>query len=62
MARPFTVSDEQIIEATRRLTRARDPQVSVEAIAADVGVSGQAVLKRFGSRNFAPPRWTPGGD
>jgi AcrR family transcriptional regulator len=61
MARPRTVSDEQIIEATRRLTRARGPQVSVEAIAADIGVSGQAVLKRFGSRNglliraFQPP-------
>lgn len=61
MARPRTVSDERIIEATRRLIRAGGPQVSVEAIAADVGVSGQAVLKRFGSRNrllteaFRPP-------
>lgn len=61
MARPRTVSDEQIIEATRRLIRAGGPQVPVEAIAAEVGVSGQAVLKRFGSRNrliieaFRPP-------
>lgn len=51
MARPRTVSDEQIIEATRRLIRAGGPQVPVEAIAAEVGVSGQAVLKRFGSRS-----------
>ncbi|WP_380169652.1 TetR/AcrR family transcriptional regulator [Jannaschia sp. R86511] len=55
------MSDEQITDATRRLIRAGGPQVSVEAIAAEVGVSGQAVLKRFGSRNallihaFQPP-------
>lgn len=61
MARPRTVSDEQIIEATRRLARLHGPQVSVDAIATDIGVSGQAVLKRFGSRKallvqaFRPP-------
>lgn len=61
MARPRTVSDEQILEATRRLIRAGGPQVPVEAIAAEIGVSGQAVLRRFGSRNrlvveaFGPP-------
>ncbi len=51
MARPRTVSDEQILDAARRLIRTRGPQVPVEAIAAEVGVSQQAVLKRFGSRD-----------
>jgi AcrR family transcriptional regulator len=51
MARPRTVSDEQILDAARRLIRTRGPHVPVEAIAAEVGVSQQAVLKRFGSRD-----------
>lgn len=62
MARPRTVSDEQILDVTRRLIRIRGPHVPVEAIAAEVGVSQQAVLKRFGSRDqllvetLRPPR------
>jgi len=51
MARPRTVSDKQILDAARRLIRTRGPHVPVEAIAAEVGVSQQAVLKRFGSRD-----------
>jgi AcrR family transcriptional regulator len=51
MARPRTVSDEQILGAARQLIRTRGPNVPIEAIAAEVGVSQQAVLKRFGSRD-----------
>lgn len=51
MARPRTASDDQILDAARRLIRDRGPHLPVEAIAAEVGVSQQAVLKRFGSRD-----------
>jgi AcrR family transcriptional regulator len=44
------VSDEEILEAARACLLAQGPAVSVATIAQRVGVSGPAVLKRFGSK------------
>lgn len=51
MARPRTVSDEEILAAARTIIRRHGPAAPVEAIAAEVGVSQQAVLKRFGTKD-----------
>ncbi len=50
MARPRQISDEQILEATKRLVLEHGPQVSLETVAQDLGVTAPAILKRFGSR------------
>ena len=50
MARPRQISDEQILETTRRLVLSRGPHVSLDTVAADLGVTGPALLKRFGTR------------
>lgn len=50
MARPRQISDEQILEATKRLVLAHGPHVSLEVVAHDLGVTSPALLKRFGSR------------
>lgn len=63
--RPRTVSDDEILEATRDLIRSRGPSVSTDAIGERIGVTGQAILKRFGSRDqllvaaLAPPASPP---
>jgi AcrR family transcriptional regulator len=50
MARPRLISDEQIIATTRECVLARGPHVSIDAIAERLGVTGPALLKRFGNR------------
>src|SRR5687768_8372984 len=50
MARPRQISDDQILETTRRLVLSRGPQISLDAIAGELGVTGPALLKRFGTR------------
>jgi AcrR family transcriptional regulator len=65
MGRPRQVTDEQIVEATRRIVLARGVQVSVNAIAADLDVSHTALFARFGTKEalllaaFAPPPALP---
>ena len=48
--RPRSVSDEEILEAARACLLAHGPAVAVAAIGARVGISGPAVLKRFGTK------------
>lgn len=50
MVRPKTVSDEQVLASARRCFHQHGPQTSTATIAAEVGVSPQALLKRFGSK------------
>jgi AcrR family transcriptional regulator len=66
MGRPRQVLDEEILEAARACFIEQGAAVSVEVIGARLGVSGPAVLKRFGSKRellkaaFAmeeTPRW-----
>lgn len=47
MVRPRTISDKQILETAKRCFIEQGPGVSTETIAAELGVSGQALLKRF---------------
>ena len=49
MARPQTVSDEQILEAALQCFLEHGPSVATEVIAQKLSVSPQALLKRFGS-------------
>src|ERR1700704_6691752 len=51
MARPRIVSDERILDATRAAVRLKGPSVSLDTIAARLGISQPALLKRFGTRN-----------
>jgi len=48
--RPRTVSDKNILEAARTCLLDNGPSVTVAAIAERLGVSGPAILKRFGSK------------
>ncbi len=50
MARPRQVSDEEIIAAARACIAEYGPNVSTAKIAERVGVSAQALLKRFGGK------------
>jgi AcrR family transcriptional regulator len=50
MARPRTVTDEQILETMRRSVLELGPSVSLEVVAERLGVTSPALLKRFGSR------------
>lgn len=50
MARPRRISDEQILSATRRCVVAHGARVSLDVIAAELGVTSPALLKRFGTR------------
>jgi AcrR family transcriptional regulator len=65
VARPRTVSDEKILEATRAAVRLKGPSVSLDAIAERVGLSQPALLKRFKTRNklfiaaLKPPQVPP---
>ena len=68
MARPRQVLDEEILEAARACFIEHGSSVSTETIASRLGVSGPALLKRFGSKRellkaafavgSAPP-WLP---
>ncbi len=65
MSRPRTISDEQILEATRAAVRRHGPAVPLEAIARRLHVSQPALLKRFGTRHklflaaLKPPETPP---
>jgi AcrR family transcriptional regulator len=65
VARPRTVSDEQILEATRAAVRRHGPSVSLDTIAGRLHVSQPALLKRFKTRNklfiaaLMPPETPP---
>lgn len=50
MARPRQVTDEQILEATRSAVLQRGAQVSLDAVAQQIGVTSPALLKRYGNR------------
>jgi AcrR family transcriptional regulator len=50
MARPRLISDEQILAVMRAAVLERGPHVSLDAVAERLGVTGPALLKRFGSR------------
>lgn len=48
--RPRTVTDEDILDAARACLLDSGPSVSVAAIGERLGITGPAVLKRFGSK------------
>ena len=50
MARPRTVSDEQILEAARCCFLEHGPQVSTSTIARALNISSAALFKRFGTK------------
>jgi AcrR family transcriptional regulator len=50
MARPRLVSDDQILATMRKSVLAHGPSVPLDAVANELGVTGPALLKRFGSR------------
>lgn len=50
MARPRQITDEQILATTRAAVLDQGAQVALDAIAAKLGVTAPALLKRFGSR------------
>lgn len=50
MARPQQVSDTEILETARRCFLEQGPAVSTDVIADQLGVSSQALFKRFGSK------------
>jgi AcrR family transcriptional regulator len=67
MARPRQVSDAEILETARRCFLEQGPSVSTDVIAGKLGVSSQALFKRFGSKQElmlaairppAVPPWT----
>jgi AcrR family transcriptional regulator len=47
MARPQTISDQQILETALKCFLEHGPAVSTDVIAAELGVSSQAIFKRF---------------
>ena len=50
MARPRSHSDEEILDAARVCFLAHGPSVSIATIGAQLGLSGPALLHRFGSK------------
>lgn len=50
MGRPRTHSDEEILETARSCFLAQGPSVPISTIAAELGLSGPALLHRFGSK------------
>jgi len=51
MARPRTISDEQILEAARRVFLRDGPAASAAAVAREAGVSEGTVFKRFPTKD-----------
>jgi AcrR family transcriptional regulator len=51
MARPRQVSDEDILGAVRAAVVEQGPHVSLDVVAERLGVTGPALLRRFGSRH-----------
>jgi AcrR family transcriptional regulator len=68
MARPRQITDEQILAATRACVLAQGSQVPLDTVGAELGVTGPALLKRFGSRQelwlraLKPPASMPFAD
>ena len=50
MARPKTISDETLQETARRCFLEHGPALSVSTIAAELGISDAAIIKRVGSK------------
>jgi len=50
MARPRQISDEQILGTMRACVMEHGPQVSLDVVADQLGVTSPALLKRFGNR------------
>ncbi len=50
MPRPRQVSDDQILATMRACVLEQGPSVSLDAVASRLGVTGPALLRRFGSR------------
>jgi AcrR family transcriptional regulator len=50
MARPRLITDEQILTTMRSCVLEQGAQVSLDMVAGKLGVTGPALLKRFGSR------------
>ena len=50
MARPRSVTDQEIIDAARRCFTEHGPSASLSAIGEQVGVTAAAILKRMGSK------------
>lgn len=51
MARPRTISDAQILEAARQCFLEHGPSVSTDVIAEQLGVTSQALFKRFHNKH-----------
>ena len=51
MARPRSISDDQILQTARECFLQHGPSVATEVIAEKLGVSAQALYKRFHSKN-----------
>lgn len=51
MARPRTVSDDDILASTRRACMEFGARTSIDFIAEKLGISAPAILKRFGSKD-----------
>lgn len=51
MARPRSVTDEEILEAARRCVLDHGPGVSLARISREVGLSSPAILQRFGTKD-----------
>jgi len=51
MARPRSISDEQILHTARECFLAHGPSVSTDVIAEQLGVSSPALFTRFRSKN-----------
>lgn len=50
MARPRSVSDEQILEVSKRCFLKHGPSVSTQVIADELGISQPALFRRFGTK------------
>ncbi len=66
MVRPRTISDQEILDTARKCFLEHGPSVSTDVIAKELGVSPQAIFKRFHSKQdllvecvkpCGPPAW-----
>ena len=67
MVRPRTISDQEILNTARKCFLEHGPSVSTDVIAKELGVSSQAIFKRFHSKQdllvecvkpCGPPAWS----
>lgn len=65
MARPRSVSDEEVFAAVREVVLKQGPSVSLDVVAERIGVTAPALFRRFGSRqeillqSLRPPERPP---